>query len=64
MGGDGGVEEFVGEDEEGGGDKTPLSAGGTATGEALGEGLIEAINTQIFPQEQNVLVKHFHHYYF
>lgn len=57
------MEEFVGEDEEGGGDdKTPPSAGGTATGEAFGERMVEAITAaQIFPQEQNVLVNHFHH---
>ena len=32
------MEVFVGEDEEGGGDKIAPSAGGTATGEAFGEG--------------------------
>ena len=62
LGGAGGVEELVGEDEEGGGDKTPPSTGGTATGEAFGEGLVEAITAQIFPQKQNVLVQHFHHH--
>jgi len=61
LGGDGGVEELVGEDEEGGGDKIPPSTGGTATGEAFGEGLVEAITAQIFPQKQNALAKHFHH---
>lgn len=50
MGGDGGVE-----DEEAGGDTTPGDAGGTAEGEAFGEGLVEAITVQIFPQKQNVL---------
>lgn len=60
---DGGLEELVGEDEEGGGDKIPPRTGGTATGEAFGEGLVEAITAQIFPQKQNVLVKHFHHHF-
>lgn len=66
MGGDGDLDEFVGEDEEGGGDKIPPSAGGTATGEAFGEGFVEVITAQIFPQEQNVLVKvkQFRHHYF
>lgn len=56
------MEEFVGEGKEGGGDdKTPPDAGGTAEGEAFGEGVVEAITLQIFPQQQNAL-KHFHHY--
>lgn len=57
MGGDVVVEEFVGEGKEGGGadDETPPDAGGTAEGEALGDGVVEAITLQIFPQQQNVL---------
>lgn len=64
-GGDGGVEDE--EEEEGGGDNEtpPDAAGGTAEGEAFGEGVVEAITQPNFPlKEQNVLlIKHFHHYF-